>query len=84
MNKIYEFVRDNQDVYKNAQALIELWDKITAVMREQNVDLEELSYRTQLPESELRDCLENYADAKVSVLLKIMQALKVELALNNA
>lgn len=82
MNQIDEFRRDNEKVYQVSQALIEIWEAVAEAMKEQDVDIYELSYRTGLPDRELEDYLQNYADAKIGTLFKIVSALGLSIKIN--
>jgi len=64
----------DKQLYQDTQALIEIWEAIHAAMYEKNLDVQELSIRTKIPERELEDCLYNYADAKLRTLFKIAGA----------
>ena len=62
-------------VYEVSQVLIEIGETLGEAMAEQNIDIAELSYRTKLEERVLEDCLQNYADVKIGILIRIATAL---------
>ena len=77
-------IEDN--LYKTSQILIEVWETLNEAMTEQKIDLVELSFRTGSSELELEDYLQNYADAKVGIVVKIASALNrtISMQVGNA
>ena len=71
----------DKDLFDDTQKLIEIWDTLTEAMATQKVDIAELSCLTLIPERELEDYLENYADVKLRTLFKIARTLKCSITI---
>ena len=77
---------DDDQLYQISQELIEIWETFSEAMREQKLDIVELSFRTKLTNRELEDGLHNYSDIGVKNMFKIAYALglKVDINLNKS
>lgn len=83
MSRIDQFKRDNEELYRVTQTLIEIWEAVAEAMSRQHVDIVELSYRTGLSERELEDYIPNYADVKIGTLFKIASALNLDIRVED-
>lgn len=65
----------NDQLYRVTQVLIEFWDTINEIMKKQNIDINELHFRTGIETRELEDYTQNYANAPIPNIIKIATAL---------
>ena len=65
----------DDQLYRVTQVLIEFWGTISEVMKEQNVDTNELFFRTGIEVRELDDYIQNYANANIPTMVIIAAAL---------